>query len=156
MCIDRVLNKYQYYICYQYYISTISISVLYQYYTSTISVLYQYYTSTIPVLYQYYISTIPVLYQYYTSTISVLYQYYISTIPVLYNTLQCTHLFQLSKETIQRLWNISKSIDEMISGNRLPSQLSMNIRMRNTDQRLNDIQFPFIVSLFEESKSLFC
>ena len=55
---------------------------------------------------------------------------------------------QITPEVVQKLWDINKSINELLkdTDKRLPADLSLKIRMRNVDNRLNDICFPFTVS----------
>lgn len=55
---------------------------------------------------------------------------------------------QLTPEAVQRLLDLNKSVSELLSNKpRLPEELNFKIRMRNNDKRLNDICFPFIVSV---------
>jgi len=55
----------------------------------------------------------------------------------------------MTPEIVQRLWDINKSVNDLLkdADKRLPAELNMNIRMRNSDKRLNDICFGFTVSL---------
>lgn len=52
---------------------------------------------------------------------------------------------KMSSEVVQRLWDINKSVNDLVkdTDKRLPTELNMNIRMRNADKRLNDICFGF-------------
>jgi hypothetical protein len=58
-----------------------------------------------------------------------------------------SRLFQITPEVVQKLWDINKSINELIkdTDKRLPAELSLKIRMRNNENRLNDICFGFTV-----------
>ena len=55
--------------------------------------------------------------------------------------------FQITPEVVQKLWDINKSINELLKNTdkRLPAELLLKIRMRNNENRLNDICFGFTV-----------
>jgi len=54
---------------------------------------------------------------------------------------------KMTPEVVQKLWDINKSVNDLLkdSNKRLPAELNMNIRMRNSDKRLNDICFGFTI-----------
>ncbi|KAL5248128.1 hypothetical protein ACHWQZ_G017341 [Mnemiopsis leidyi] len=56
---------------------------------------------------------------------------------------------KITPEVVQKLWDINKSINELLKNTdkRLPAELLLKIRMRNNENRLNDICFGFTIGM---------